>query len=170
MTHTRGQLGRGVCEVSLSVSWALSKDSSHLPPAMVIPILSIPGVFWGLSLWDFSPQRGPGAALAQVQRQHRYMTLVQSKYILPDEPHEILRHPTIIFLLTTPCSLFPWNMNSPDTSCSYHCALNTSHCWDGERNALTGGVGCVGSPREGLAFFESIFKSLSFAWVKYLSS
>lgn len=31
-----------------------------------------------------------------------------------------------------------------------------SHCWDGKRNTWTG-VGCVGDPREGLAFFVSIF-------------
>lgn len=34
--------------------------------------------------------------------------------------------------------------------------------WRAQLDAQTGSVGCVGSPREGLAFFVSIFKSLSF--------
>lgn len=128
---------------------------------MVLPIPAGPGALWGLSLWDFSPHWGPGAVLAQAQPQHRHD--VCAEQIHPDRwatrafqalckyfsPHTPIFHIPLEFE-------FPWHL------LFLPLYPYTSHCWDGERNAVAGSVGCVAYPREGLAFFVSIFKSLSF--------
>lgn len=132
-THHLGSAGWAVSvKFPLSAFSALSKDSSQLPPTEVVPVPPSSGALGDLSLWGFSPQWGSGAVLAQAQPQHRHMTFVQSKQTLPGEPHELLRCSANIFFLTTPHSVFPWNMNSPDSFSSYYCAL-TPHTAGMER-------------------------------------
>lgn len=133
---TWGQLG-GQCQQSSTLS--ILSTSKGLLAAPTHSGCPSPSQLWGSHRpvpVGFQPSVGLSSSSGPSPAPAQHMTFVQSKQTLPGEPHELLRHSANIFLLTTPHSIFPWNMNSPDTSSSYHCALTPHTGMEREMHGL----------------------------------